>query len=396
MLNEKTIVLGVSGGIAAYKAVEMIRLLTQQGADVHVIMTQNATEFIAPLTLQTLSQNPVHLHPFRLIEQSEIGHISLADRPDLVLVCPATANVMGKVACGIADDLLTTTLMTTRAPVLFAPAMNTQMWESPAMMANMEKLHQFGYHIVEPGSGDLACGTSGKGRLAELEDILFSVLDCLMPKPLAHKRIVVTAGPTREPMDPVRYLSNRSSGKMGFALARAARLWGANVTLIAGPTAMPPLSHVETFIRVETADQMLTATDQAFENADALIMCAAVADFKPKINRDEKTAKGQMEASLPLAPNADILKTLGAKKGARLMIGFAAQTHELLEKAREKLQAKNLDFIVANDVSQTDIGFDSDENQAVILGADGSKQALDKMDKQKLAFEILSHVFNIE
>ena len=395
MLEGKCIVLGVCGGIAAYKAAEMVRLLQKQGADVHVIMTQSATHFIGPLTLQTLSRHPVHVDQFELIEKSEIGHISLADRADLMVICPATANVMGKVASGIADDLLTTTIMTTRAPVLFAPAMNTNMWDSPGMRATLGKIDRFGYSIVEPGSGDLACGDEGKGRLADVEDILYEIIFQLTLKPLHRKKIVVTAGPTWEPLDPVRFISNRSSGKMGFALARAASLYGANVTLIAGPTLVSAFSKVDRMVHVETAEQMLEATKEAFDDADALFMCAAVADFRPKDCRERKTPKSEVDQDCALVENPDILKTMAQSKGDRLVVGFAAETHDLLEKAQRKMASKGVDFIIANDVSRSDIAFNAQDNEVRIIGADNSILELPKQSKTKLAFAILDHIFQV-
>lgn len=396
MLQGKNIVLGVTGGIAAYKAAYTLRLLMKEGANVDIIMTKSATEFIGPLTLQTLSGNPVHIDQFNLIEKSEIGHISLADRADLFLLCPATANIMGKVANGIADDLLTTSIMATKAPVLFAPAMNSNMWESPAMQANLKKLREYGYHIIEPQSGELACHWIGKGRLSEPEQIVFKALEIISGRPLLGKSIVVTAGPTCEPIDPVRFISNKSSGKMGYALARAAKILGANVTLISGPVSSGLECYADEVMKIDTALDMLKATKKSVRKADALIMCAAVADFRPESFNSEKVSKDRIDKNLKLKKNLDIIGSLSKNKGDRIFVGFAAQTKELLKNARKKLNEKNLDFIVANDVSRGDIGFNSDENEVTILSLKGTKRKLSKKSKDKIAFEILYHIFNIK
>jgi len=395
MLQGKTIVLGITGGIAAYKSAELVRALTKQGADIHVIMTKSATHFIGAVTFQTLTGNPVHVDQFNLIDKSEIGHISLADRADLFLICPATANIMGKAANGIADDLLSTTIMATKAPVVFAPAMNVNMWASPAFQANLKRLTEYGFHIVEPGVGELACKWIGKGRLAELDDIQYAVELLLTPKPLKDKKIVISAGPTQEPFDPVRFLSNRSTGKMGYALAKAASLLGAEVTLVAGPTSEPPFNKAAELVWVETASDMHKAVKSAFEKADALIMCAAVADFSPENPKDVKMIKSDIKDTLTFVRNTDIVADVAKDKGNKLVVGFAAQTDDLKRKALDKIKAKNLDFIVANDVSRADIGFKSDDNEIRIFGADGSDVSYPKKSKSDLAFDILHHVFKL-
>jgi phosphopantothenoylcysteine decarboxylase/phosphopantothenate--cysteine ligase len=286
--------------------------------------------------------------------------------------------------------------MATKAPILFAPAMNVNMWESPAFQANLRKIEEYGYLMVEPGSGELACGWEGKGRLADLSAILNKALEVLLHKPLNKKKIIITAGPTREALDPVRFISNRSSGKMGFALARAATLWGAKVTLIAGPTAVEPYPFVDKLVKVESARQMLNETKKAFEKAHALIMCAAVADFRPKKEHKKKTPKKELLAPMELTENPDIVKTVAKNKGKKLIIGFAAETDQVIEKAREKMKQKGLDFIVSNDVSRGDIGFESNENEVRILGRAGQDIKPAKSQKSHLAFDILKAVFNLK
>jgi phosphopantothenoylcysteine decarboxylase / phosphopantothenate---cysteine ligase len=396
MLREKTVVLGITGGIAAYKAAELTRLFVKAGATVHVIMTESATQFIGPLTFQTLTGNPVYVNQFDLIGESEIGHISLADRADVLLIAPATANVMGKVANGIADDLLTTTTMATKAPVVFAPAMNVNMWDSPAMQRNLKTLKKDGHRIVEPGEGFLACNWTGKGRLAELAHIVFAVEDACSVKPLAGKNIVVTAGPTREPVDPVRFWSNKSSGKMGFALARAAKLMGAKVTLIAGPTSAEPFDLADKFERVGNAEEMLRATKKAVKGADALLMCAAVADVAPANPLKRKAEKADLGDTTPMKWTPDVLKTVAKKKGKTIMVGFAAQTDDVEQRAKKKLKQKGIDFIAANDVSKPGVGMEAEENEVRIFGANGLDVTLAKKPKTELAFEIIRTVFEID
>ncbi len=389
MLKGKCIILGVTGGIAAYKAAELLRLLVKADAEVHVVMTRSAQEFIAPLTFQTLSGNPVHTELFNLLQEQEIGHISLADRADLVLVAPATANVIGKVANGIADDLLTTTIMATRAKVLFAPAMNSNMWENPVYRENHTKLESLGYHFIEPAYGDLACGWQGQGKLPDPVEIFNSARALLGSNDLAGKTVLVTAGPTREELDPVRFLSNYSSGKMGYAIACAARNRGARVILVSGPVNLPEPKGVEA-IQVVSAQEMYQAVMEKAGQADLIIKAAAVADFRPVVRGDQKVKKGDSETTVvELQRNLDILAELGQQKGSRILIGFAAETQELLKHAREKLKNKNLDMIVANDVTQEGAGFDSDTNIVRFLSADGNVEELPQMTKQEVAEALL-------
>ncbi|MDH3454634.1 MAG: bifunctional phosphopantothenoylcysteine decarboxylase/phosphopantothenate--cysteine ligase CoaBC [Desulfuromonadales bacterium] len=391
-MQGKCVILGVTGGIAAYKAAELLRLLVKAGAEVHVVMTRSAQEFVTPLTFQTLSGNPVHTELFNLIQEQEIGHISLADRADLVLVAPATANLIGKVANGLADDLLTTTIMATRAKVLFAPAMNSNMWENPIYRKNQEKLEGFGYHFVEPVYGDLACGWQGQGKLPDPQEIFNSAQGLLGSHDLAGKTVLVTAGPTREEIDPVRFLSNYSSGKMGYAIACAARNRGARVVLISGPVSLPVPNGIE-MIQVVSAQEMYQAVMARAGQAEVVIKAAAVADFRPVARGDQKTKKGASETTtVELQRNPDILAELGKQKGSRILVGFAAETEQLLNHAREKLKAKNLDLIVANDVTQEGAGFNGDTNIVRFLTADGNVEELPKMTKAQVAELLLDRV----
>lgn len=391
MLKGKVVLLGVTGGIAVYKAVELLRLLTKAGAVVHVVMTRGAAEFVTPLTFQTLSGQPVHLELFNLISEQQIGHISLADRADLVIVAPATANFIGKLACGIADDLLLTTLMATRAPVLIAPAMNVNMYRNSIYRENEERLRRHGYLFVAPAHGMLACGYEGEGKLQDPEVILEEAVAALTAKPLAGERVLVTAGPTREEIDPVRYISNHSSGKMGYAIARAARLRGAEVTLVTGPTAIAPPFGVRV-VRVESALQMRDAVLERLADTDIVIKAAAVADYRPKLRADMKVKKTAASLAVELEKNPDILAELGACKEGRLLVGFAAETQDLVANASAKLKGKNLDLIVANDVSQEGAGFNVDTNIVKLLFRDGRVEELPIMGKDQLAGVILERV----
>lgn len=389
MLKDKRIVLGVTGGIAAYKAVELLRLFVKAGARVQVIMTAAAQAFVTPLTFQTLSGNPVHTGLFNLLQEMEIGHITLADRADLLVIAPATANVIGKISGGIADDLLTTTVMATRAPVLFAPAMNVNMWENPLYRQNEEKLKGLGYHFLEPASGFLACGWEGQGKLPEPGAIFQECVRLLTPQDLAGETVLVTAGPTREELDPVRYLSNRSSGKMGYAIARAACNRGAKVILVSGPTALTPPCGVE-FLGVTSAAQMREAVLGRAGEATVIVKAAAVADYRPAVRAPQKIKKeGSGEMTLVLEKNPDILAELGEIKGARYLVGFAAETADLLANAGKKLKTKKLDLIVANDVTEDGAGFDVDTNIVRFLFADGTVQELPRMSKDAVAGRLL-------
>ena len=391
MLKGKKVVLGVTGGIAAYKAVELLRLLTKAGANVHVIMTRGAMEFITPLTFQTLSMNPVSTSLFNLIDEREIGHISLADCADLFIIAPATANIIGKLACGIADDMLTTTVMATRAPVLIAPAMNVNMFQNPIYRENDSKLKGHGYRFVEPAIGILACGWEGEGKLQEPPVIFEEAVALLSPKDLTGEYLLVTAGPTREEVDPVRFLSNHSSGKMGYAIAKRAWRRGATVTLVSGPTCLDAPWGVET-INVESAGQMREAVFSRVEASTIVIKAAAVADYRPANRSSVKIKKADARLTLELAKNPDILGELGRVKGNRILVGFAAETGSLLENAEKKLAEKNLDLVVANDVSQAGAGFNIDTNIARLLFRNGRKEDLPLMDKGELADIILDRV----
>lgn len=384
IFSGKEVVLGVTGGIAAYKACEIVRELRKESANVRVILTASGAQFITPLTLQTLARNPVVTDLFNLISESEIGHISLAQRAHLLLIAPATANLIGKIRNGIADDMLSTVVMATTAPVLIAPAMNSQMYASAAVQENLSVLSARGFHFVEPDEGELACGTVGPGRLADVGKILEMARILLSEKPLAGKRVVVSAGPTAEPLDPIRFLSNRASGKMGFAMARAARRLGAQVTLVSGPTALPDPLFLTT-VRVRTAEEMFSAVSRAAEDAEAVVMCAAVADFKAKRSAPGKIKKESFDYRVELSPTVDILECLGKKKGNRVLVGFAAETDDLARNAREKMRRKNLDAIVANDVSRTDIGFESDDNEVRIFFPDGEVRELPLTTKDGIA-----------
>lgn len=391
MLQGKNIVLGVSGGIAVYKAVELLRLLTKAGAEVHVVMTKNAQEFVTPLTFQTLSGNPVHTDLFNLFQEQEIGHISLADRADLFILAPATANLVGKIAQGLADDLLTTSVMATKAPVLVVPAMNTNMYENPFYQRNERLLIEQGYHLVEPATGELACGWQGKGKLPDPETILALATSIMVPKDLLGCHLLVTAGPTREEVDPVRYLTNYSSGKMGFAVAAVASQRGATVTLISGPSNLTVPVGVKC-IPVISAEQMRTAVLDHFDGADVVIKAAAVADYRPAVRAGNKIKKSEDQLTLKLEKNPDILAELGAMKEGRVLIGFAAETERLLVHAAEKLKKKNLDMIVANDVTAEGAGFDVDTNIVRFLFGDGRVKEFDLMSKEQVATQLLNHV----
>lgn len=390
MLKDKTIIVGVTGGIAAYKAADLVSRLKKQNANVDVIMTKSATEFVNPLTFQTLSNNPVHLGMFDKIVKWDVEHISLAKKADMILVAPATANTIGKIANGLADDLLTTTIMASRAKIVFAPAMNTGMYTNPIFQENMLKLKKLGYEFVSPGSGMLACGDYGQGRMAEPADIVEYVIDAFKEKDLAGKRVVITAGPTIEAIDPVRYITNHSSGKMGYLLAREANARGARVVLISGPTALEPPRGVE-FVRVNTTVEMFKAVGDYFASCDILIKAAAPADYRPEAMSETKIKKkddGKDELNIRLVRNPDIAHYYGNRKDRQIVIGFAAETDNLVDYAREKLRKKNFDFIVANDVTQEGAGFKSDTNIVTIID-EREEKAYPRMDKRGVASLIL-------
>jgi len=393
--KREKIVLGVSGGIACYKAVELVRLLVKEGFGVQVIMTRAAMEFVTPLTFQTLSGRPVASETFNLTQESEIGHINLADSADLFVIAPATANLIGKIAGGIADDLLTTVLMATRATVLIAPAMNIHMYENPILQENLRKLRRLGYPLMEPAEGYLACGYEGKGRLPEPEKILQEIRSLLKKKDLIGEKLVITAGPNREPLDPVRYLSNRSSGKMGYAIARAAIRRGAEVALVSGPTHLEPPAGAR-FIAVTTAAEMRQAVLEELPGCTTLIMAAAVTDYRPVDFANKKIKRGEGPIGIRLEPNVDILREIGAQKNGKILVGFAAETEDLVANAERKLKEKNLDMIIANNVTQEGSGFDVDTNVATILDRNGAVHALPLMSKDDLAEHIFDHLLTLQ
>jgi phosphopantothenoylcysteine decarboxylase/phosphopantothenate--cysteine ligase len=386
------VVLGVTGCIGAYKACEVLRELQKRDVDVRVVMTENATRFVSPMTMEALSRHPVFLDQYALGPESDIQHISLADEADLLLVAPATANILGKFAHGIADDALSTLYTATTAPVLVAPAMNVHMFQHPAVAQNMDVLRRRGVGFVEPGTGYLACGWLGKGRLAEVGDIVAATMSALARgKEMAGDTVLVTAGPTVEDIDPVRFLSNRSSGRMGYHLAEAARDRGARVVLVSGPTQLPPPRDVEV-VAVRSAQEMADAVAAGAAKATVVAMAAAVADYRPRRKADRKIKKTGGGLSLDLVPTSDILAALGATKGKRFVVGFAAETEHLLENARKKRAAKSMDLIVANEVGRPGVGFDVETNAAVLIDGAGGEVAVPKVSKRELADRIWDRV----
>lgn len=383
-------VLGVCGGIAAYKAAELTRELIREGAEVRVVMTQNATRFVTPLTFQVLSGRRVLTDTFG-DDGYDMNHIALADYAELMIIAPATANMVGKAASGIADDLLSTTVMTLRCPVLFCPAMNAAMYESPIVQDNLGKLRRAGFHVLEPAVGDLACGVSGKGRLPEISLIVTEAARLLSPQDLAGERILVTAGPTREPFDPVRFITNYSSGKMGYALAAAARRRGAEVVLVSGPVTLPPPYGVEA-VMVESAREMFEKVMEHLERSTVIIKAAAVADYRPAVRSRGKIKKTKGPLILELERNPDIIAEVGKRKGDRILVGFAMESENLVENAAAKMKAKGMDFIVANDLNEEGAGFQHDTNKVRIIMNDGSIESLPLMDKLEVAHAILDRV----
>lgn len=358
-------------------------------------MTESATKFVTPLPFQSLSQNMVVTDMFAEPKAYEIQHISLAKRADVFLVAPATANIIGKVANGIADDMLSTTIMATRAKVIFAPAMNTKMYENPIVQENINKLKKLGYEFIEPASGVLACGDEGKGKLADVNTIIDSVLNALesrdIEKDLLGKNILISAGPTHSKIDPVRFITNRSTGKMGYFLAEEARDRGANVILVSGPTNLTPPQGVKV-INITTNEEMKNAILDNYDNSDIVIKSAAVADYKIKQYSNEKIKKGDNDLVLTFVRDNDILKILGERKKQQILVGFAAESNNVIENAKKKLVNKNLDFIVANDITSSDTGFASDDNKVIILSKDGEEKHLEKMNKRKVASEIFQTI----
>ncbi len=389
-MKKPCVVLGVTGGIAVYKACELLRLLQKRGIDVFVVMTQNACRFVAPLTFETLSGHPVAVDTFDRPQTWEVEHIALAKRADLFLIAPATANIMGKMACGIADDMLSTTVMATRAPVLVAPAMNTGMWENAAVQQNVKTLRARGVEIVAPVSGHLACGDNGAGKLEDVAVIAERACELLFAKKdMEGLRVMVTAGPSREALDPVRYISNRSSGKMGYAIAQAAQKRGAEVTLLSGPVAIEAPQGVK-LVPFTTTQELLDRASELAQEQDLLIQAAAPADYRAKEIAPQKIKKqGGEPMTFTLVENPDVAATLGkAKRSGQVFVGFAAETNDVLAHARDKLARKNLDMIVANDVTRPGAGFDVDTNIVTLITKDG-QEALPMMSKAEVAQRIL-------
>jgi len=394
MLKNKKIVLGITGGIAAYKAAELTRALVKEGAQVKIIMTKSAVEFVTPLTLQTLSQNQVYTDMFVPADEYDMAHITLAEFADVFVIAPATANIVGKIASGIGDDLLSTTIMAEAKPTLICPAMNDKMLSNPIVQNNINKLRKFGYVVMDSAEGELACNTTGKGRLPDILEIVEEIKTLLTPKDFNGVKILITAGPTEEPLDPVRFITNLSSGKMGYALALAAHRRGAEVTLITGPATLP-LPPVETIIKVRTAKQMHKAVMDNYKKAKIIIKAAAVADYCPKVMALEKIKKDKKTLSLELEKNPDIIAEIGKNKGNRVLIGFAMETQNLLANAAEKLKEKNMDLIVANDLKEEGAGFRTDTNIITIIDRTGKSESFGKMTKIEAAGEILNRVKKI-
>ncbi|WP_292017339.1 bifunctional phosphopantothenoylcysteine decarboxylase/phosphopantothenate--cysteine ligase CoaBC [Megasphaera sp. UBA4233] len=397
LLENKRVVLGICGGIAAFKAAHIASLLRQRGAEVKCIMTEHATKLITPLTMREISGNPVAVSMFGDTPEFNVEHIALARWADIFVIAPATANILGKVACGIADDMLSTTIMATKAPVLFVPAMNSNMYLNPVVQDNMARLKRFGYEIMEPASGHLACGIIGIGRLPEPEEIVDRIeLTVCRTNTLAGKKVIVTAGGTREPIDPVRFIGNHSSGRMGFALAKAAVLAGADVTLIAGSN-----DHLETppgvsrRIDVGSTRDMKAAVDAYYDDCDLVIKAAAVADYRSAAPAKNKIKKNDDVLNLKLEKNPDILYGLGQRKTHQVLIGFAAETTNVIEYGTAKLKKKNLDMLVANDVSAKGAGFQGTTNIGTLLYADGRVEKLEKMSKFALAEIIVDRAAKI-
>ncbi len=394
MLKDKKIVLGITGGIAAYKSAELTREFVKKGAFVRVIMTKNAAEFITPLTLQTLSGHPVFTDMFAPLTGFNMAHISLAEYAEIIVIAPATANVIGKIASGLADDILTTTVMATKAPVLICPAMNVNMYNNTIVKENISRLIARGHLFMVPGYGELACMAEGYGRLPEIPDIVEEIESILTHKDLKGEKILVTAGPTREPFDPVRYITNYSSGKMGYALAIAAKRRGADVTLISGPTALSMPRDVK-FIPVASAVDMRDAVMEHLDSATVVIKAAAVADYRPSLRSGSKMKKGGDGLDLQLVRNPDIILEVGRKKGNRILVGFAVETENLVENARNKMKKKNMDIIVANDVTKEGAGFGYDTNIIKILSPEGGIENIPLMSKMEVADRILDRVKKI-
>ncbi len=394
ILKDKKILIGISGGIACYKIGELLRLLVKSGARVRVIMSESATKFVTPLTFSGLGAESVSTDMWDP-QRDSLEHVSWADWGDLLVVAPATANIIAKMAAGIADEVLSTQILAYDGPTIIAPAMNVKMWNNFATQRNLETLRRQGIHVVGPTTGHLASLIVAEGRMAEPTEIFAKIKDILTAKSdFKGKHILVTAGPTIEPLDPVRYISNRSSGKMGYAIAAAAEKRGADVTLISGPVALDCPSGVR-LIEIETAIQLQDAIKKQFVKTDALIMAAAVADYRPKATAKEKIKKEKSNLSLELVENPDIIKNIAAKKGKRVVVGFAMETKDLIVNAKKKMTEKHLDFIVANNPTQQGIEFGSDYNQVAIISKSGKTKALPRMTKAELADIILDEIKNL-
>lgn len=390
MLKNKNILLGVTGGIAVYKACDLTSKLVQQGANVKVMMTESATKFVSPLTFQALSRNEVYVDTFDEKDPRKIAHIDVADWAEIAIVAPATANIISKIAYGIADDMLTTTLLATRADIYIAPAMNVHMYNHPAVSENMKKLDRWGYHFIEPGAGYLACGYVGKGRLEEPLTIIEVIKNHQKnAELLAGKKVLVSAGPTREKIDPVRFISNRSTGKMGFAIAEVAAQFGAEVTLVAGPVELKTSHKNIRRIDVVSAQDMYEAMLDEFPKADIVIKSAAVADYRPKVTYDQKMKKSDNDLHIEFERTKDILKTLGEKKTSQFLVGFAAETNNPLEYGKKKLTEKNLDAIVINNVLEKGAGFGVDTNIVTYLNKEKRQENLPLASKREIAEQIL-------
>ncbi len=392
----RRILIGICGGIAAYKTIDLISQLKKAGAEVEVILTESATNFVTPLTIQTMTGNVCHMDMFALLDQMNPKHISLAKSADLILIAPATANVIGKIAHGIADDFLTTVVMASRSPVIFAPAMNTYMYLNPIFQSNMEKLKEYGYEFISPASGLLACGDEGVGKM-ESPSKIFDFLEYhMIEKDMTGKKVIVTAGPTVEDIDPVRFITNRSSGKMGYAIAKEVAARGAETILVSGPTHLETPYGVER-INVRSTQEMLHAIDLHFESSDILIKAAAPADFRPMeyVESKIKKKKDETEWFLKLTENPDIAAFFGEKKGHRKMIGFAAETNDCEENALKKIKKKNLDMIVLNDVSKPGAGFDVDTNVVTLIYRDGSTKELPLQSKTEIARQLVDEIIQL-
>jgi phosphopantothenoylcysteine decarboxylase/phosphopantothenate--cysteine ligase len=395
VLNGINIVLGVCGGIAAYKSVEIVSRLKKLEAEVDVIMTESAQKFVAPLTFRSISHNPVITDMFAEPVNYDIKHISLSQKADILIIAPATANIIGKIANGIADDMLTTTVMATKAKVLIVPAMNVNMYENVIVKDNIERLKKLGYIFMEPGIGMLACGVNAKGRMPEPESIVETVVDVMARKgDMENTRVLITAGPTREAIDPVRYITNHSSGKMGYAIAKEAQKRGAYVSLVTGPVNINKPEKINVY-DVTSADDMFMKVEELYESADIIIMAAAVADYKCSFVSNSKIKKSSDELTLSLVRNPDIAYSIGKKKGNRVLVGFSAETNDIYENAKSKLKKKNMDMIVANDVTKEGAGFNCDTNIVSIILNNGEIVELPMLTKEKVAEEILNYAVKV-